>query len=734
MSNITKNDKPNVALKPLAIAISTAVALCSQTAIAEDVALPKLSIEDQQTHSYGAEKSSNIKQTQDLVDTPKTINIVNEQAIKDQGVTSLEDALRNVSGVSTFGAGEGGGGNITTADVVTIRGFDANGSIYTDGIREVAGYSRDLFNSEQVEVTKGSSSTLSGKGSAGGTVNITTKTAHLVKDTNSLGVSYDEGGLGRVTGDFNRVLSDTSAIRFNVMGQKGGDYWDNGEEEYQSAGFASSFYTEVREGTNVTFNVQHLRTDDTPALGFPTVTEEAAAATGLSEGTLPESLLDNYYGINGVDQDKVRATSATLVINHKLNDDWSIRNQTRIGKADREAYYSRPMFSSDDPTQVTYYRNDALYLKNDSAKNTLAVNQLDAIGQIDVAGMTHDLVVGTEVYRETEKVPTLDTSGVTLSSTTTDYANPNVTATGRIVEDGYTRDTRAIGLALYALDTITFNDQWQASAGARYEKYRVKGDFVSRGTALSGKADANLLSWNLGLNFKPTPNSTVYASFANAEQPLGSDLAFSGSNEEQLQQYVSLDPLESISAEIGTKWSIFDDRLLLSAALFETRKDVYDRDDDGNRTDGGEQQNRGIELSASGQITDHLNLLASFTHQDSEVTENNYRPEREGNGLSAAPKKSAALWMTYDAGPLVVGAGAEYNSGNIYWRGGEPFYDTGSVTLVNAMASYQFTDQLKAQLNVTNLTDKVYVTDISARGHYNVGSPRNIKLSLQYDF
>jgi len=129
---------------PLTLAISAAIALFAAQTHAETVDLPELEITEQAEQRYVVEKAASVKYTQPLVDTPKTINIVNEQVLQDQGITSLEDALRNVSGVSTFGAGEGGGGNVTTADAITIRGFDANGSIYSDGIRDVAGYSRDI--------------------------------------------------------------------------------------------------------------------------------------------------------------------------------------------------------------------------------------------------------------------------------------------------------------------------------------------------------------------------------------------------------------------------------------------------------------------------------------------------------------------------------------------------------------------------------------------------------------
>ena len=86
--------------------------------------------------------------------------MISERLLEDQGITNLNDALRNVAGVSTFGGGEGGGGVVSASDKVTIRGFDARSNIYVDGIRDIAGYSRDTFNYEAVEVIKGGSGSL----------------------------------------------------------------------------------------------------------------------------------------------------------------------------------------------------------------------------------------------------------------------------------------------------------------------------------------------------------------------------------------------------------------------------------------------------------------------------------------------------------------------------------------------------------------------------------------------
>lgn len=718
---------------PIAIAVSSALALMSSAALAaeqSDIELEQIEVVDTAQDGYVVKSAASAKYTQELVDTPQTINVVNEQVLEDQGITSLEDALRNVSGVSTFGAGEGGGGNVNTTDNVTIRGFDANGSIYSDGIRDVAGYSRDTFNTEQIEVAKGANGTISGKGSAGGSVNLVTKAANLRGDKNSISASYDEGDTARLTGDFNKVLSEDSALRLNLMTEQGGDYWDNGEEEYKSYAIAPSYFTKVSENTDLTINLMHMKQDNTPVIGLPFITETVATQTGLSEGMIAEQYWSNYYGVKGLDFEEVDATTLTAIINHQLNNRWAFRNQTRFGVTETKSIITRPWANSDG----TYSTERA---STNFSENQLAVSQFDFLGEIITGSIKHDLVVGAEIYQETQKTPNVSLDNVVRSQTSYDATNPGVTtATGSYTVDGYSKDATATGLAAYLSNTATLNDQLQLAGGVRLEKYKIDStQNVGRGssaTSVSAVDKSDLISWHTAINFKPTNNGSIYASFANNQEPNGNNLSLNGRSAEQVAEYTSLDPIESITAEVGTKWELFDDKLLLAAAVFQTRKDVYQTVDNVLEA-SGEQESKGVELSVTGQLTDTVSITATYTHQNAKVTESSSSDD-VGDGLSSAPEESASVWLSYKGEKLGLGLGAEYTSGNDYWRRSEVYFTTGEVTLVNAMASYAFTENLSAQLNISNLTDERYASDYSAKGHFLPGNPRNVKATVKYDF
>jgi catecholate siderophore receptor len=161
---------------------------------------------------YKVDRADSPKYTAPLLDTPKTVIVVPSQVIRESGSTTFAEALRTVPGI-TFGAGEGGN---PQGDRPFIRGFDAQGSTYIDGVRSVGGQSREIFAIEQIEVVKGGDSTMGGRGSAGGSLNLVSKLPHLGTDV--LGdFSYGTDDYKRATVDANYQIGDTAAIRVNGM-------------------------------------------------------------------------------------------------------------------------------------------------------------------------------------------------------------------------------------------------------------------------------------------------------------------------------------------------------------------------------------------------------------------------------------------------------------------------------------------------------------------------------------
>lgn len=726
--------------------ISSAIAFCIPfMAQAQDV--QELAVTEAKTVSeenYKVAETSNIKFTQSVANTPKTINVVSAQMLEDQGVTSLNDALRNVAGVSTFGGGEGGGGVISASDKVSIRGFDARSNIYVDGIRDIAGYSRDLFNYEQVEVIKGASSSLDGRSTGGGSLNLSTKRAHLSSFKSVTGQA-DSFGTARVTADINQKLSDNAAARVNLLYTDGGDVFDNGEENYQTLGAAVSGFYKVNNDTDLSLDVFLMEQDNTPVLGLPFLTASAAQATGKAEGPISSDLWDQYYSVKGRDFEEVSTQMYTLTINHQLNDTVSLRSQTRLGSNEKQSVLGRPWWNSDDEAHLlNATRTQALDEETD-----LFVTQLDSIFSFDTGNVSHDLVIGAEYATEektsfgvTSNYTYTDANGNTLDNPTIDpfnYSN-NILLQGGVERNGENTHGDASTIAFYAFDTIKLGSNLQLDVNARYDSFDISGSACGRRSGCASGLDAedSFLSYGAAVSYLFSNNGNVYLSYSNAQQPPGTELALSTTSAVN-----AIDPENAKTLELGTKWELFDQQLLVTAAVFSTTKDVVDSesitDSNGDSVTNyyltGEQESKGFEIGAVGKLSQNLSLSASFVSLDTEITQD-FTAETVGNGLQGAPDETASVWLSYAAleDKLNVGGGLNYNSGETFWRRNTAYFTVDSYTTAYFMASYQFSDALKLQLNVDNLTDEEYVTDYSAKGHFLPGNPRSVSVYAKYSF
>src|SRR5438067_4765927 len=159
--------------------------------------------------------SNNPKFTAPLLDTPKSVTVVPAEVLSQTAASSLTDALRTVPGI-TIGAGEGGN---PVGDNLFIRGYNAQSDTFVDGIRDPGSQSREIFDVEQVEVVKGPNSALGGRSSAGGGVNLITKTAQPY-DIDNASVGFGSDHYRRVTADLNRTLGQDAAFRLNLMGHE----------------------------------------------------------------------------------------------------------------------------------------------------------------------------------------------------------------------------------------------------------------------------------------------------------------------------------------------------------------------------------------------------------------------------------------------------------------------------------------------------------------------------------
>ncbi|MEL0029033.1 MAG: TonB-dependent receptor plug domain-containing protein, partial [Perlucidibaca sp.] len=321
--------------KPLVIAMmalpAAAFAADADTPQAPEQQLSEVVVTAAATPSYKAEKASSPKLTQSLKDTPRTISVVPESVIKDRGATTLGEVLRSVSGIS-MAAGEGG---TPAGDNLTVRGFSARTDIFVDGVRDIGGYTRDPFNLGSVEVSKGPSSSLTGRGSTGGSVNLVSKLPEREDFTSgSTGIGTDS--YVRQTFDINRVISDTAAARLNLMYQDN-DVPGRDNVENRRLGVAPSLQLGQGTDTRTTLSLLHLEGDNTPDYGIPFLrTNTTANGQAGSPSPVP---YDTWYGLNDKRYNRDRTTTdmVTLLVEHDINENQSVRQAFRYGHNDRDS-------------------------------------------------------------------------------------------------------------------------------------------------------------------------------------------------------------------------------------------------------------------------------------------------------------------------------------------------------------------------------------------------------------
>lgn len=744
-------------LSTLALAVSATLPLTAVHAETEKE-LTTVEVHGQERSAYKVDKASSVKLTQPIADTPKSITIISGDLLKEQGVTNLNDALRNVAGVSTFGGGEGGGGIISANDRVTIRGFDSSSNIYLDGIRDVAGYNRDLFNYENVEVIKGASGSLDGRSTGGGSVNLSTKRARL-DSFGSVTTSYDTLDTKRIALDANQEIGTNSAGRLNLLYSDGGDTFDNGIENYETLGAGGSLLFKLGNKTTLHTDVFLMKQDNTPLLGLPFVTKDASQGytdtttnvfypgNGMPEGPIASGRRDENFLVSGRDYEKVDTQMYTVELSHIVSDNLTVRSQSRYGQNDKDSVLSRAWWGKKGNVGLL----DATYTQAIDQENKLFVTQLDALINFEFAGMRHDLVAGIEYANEKRTTYNHDDSGYVYTDVNgndvtgaafidpRDPAGTAITVTGKAVRDGSAEKSDANTAALYLFDTVRLHEKLILDANLRYEDYSLEGSGKRRGRGnsridIDGKVDTSYLSGGVALTYKPVENGSVYLGYSDSKQPSNADLQIDD------EGYINkLKPQTAKTVELGSKWELFDQRLLLTGAVFQTEKTVFDTETDVNNVSrtylAGEQRARGFELSATGAITEDLSLLASYTKLKTKVTKD-FTAQAEGLGLQSSPEDTANLWLSYKtlSDALVLGAGLNYNSGETFWRRDTAYYVVDSYVTSNLMASYAATDALKLQFNINNLTDKDYVTDYSAKGHFMASAPRSYMLGLTYDF
>ncbi|WP_109124790.1 catecholate siderophore receptor Fiu [Dyella sp. C11] len=721
--------------------------------------LPGVQVEASAVSDYKVDNLQSSKYTQPILDTTQTVNVISKDLFLQQGATTLTEALRNSPGVGTFYVGENG--TTSTGDAIYMRGFDTSGSIFVDGVRDLGTISRDVFNTESVEVIKGPASTDNGRTAPTGAVNMVSKQPELGNGV-SASLSYGSADQRRVTADWNQTVSATSAFRLNVMGQ---DFGVPGRDKVENNrwGVAPEFAFGLGTPTRVYIDYMHIKQNNVPDGGVPTIGLPGYTSPDPKRPFLtdaPEVDSSNFYGTTA-DHDHVTADMFTVRLEHDFNEQMAFHNTLRWGRTFEDYLLTSFMGSAanlltpnpTDPSTWTIARSNPTF-KHQS--NRILTDQANLTWNFETGTITHNLSTGIELTQE--KATTIGI--VAMNGTTWPAANlydPNWNVTGLVYgQNGAYTDGQTDTASAYVFDTLKFGDKWQVNAGVRMDHYDT--DYSSTvacggrsgpacgtlptGSVVQGLTTTtgdNLWNWKLGVLYKPVPYGSFYVNYAvSAEPPGGNTLTLSSSTNSL--DNPNLEPERARTYEIGTKWELMDEKLLLTGALYQTTvsNDLVQDPVTLLYYQIGKKRVQGVELSAVGKITENWAVSAGFTTMNASVLSGTAVAEDGSSDLAYTPKKAFTSWTSYLLPfNLTIGGGARYN-GEMQ-RGtdsaiGTPAY-TKAYWVFDAFASYPINKNFDLRLNLYNLFDKDYVAAINKSGYrYTPGTPRSAMITANVRF
>ncbi|MFM5255161.1 TonB-dependent receptor [Aeromonas hydrophila] len=626
---------------------------------------------------------------------PQAIDSVKASELTAFGQPTLSEALTGIPGVNASGD--------TRFDGVNIRGFSASNDFYLDGFRDDMQYTRDLGNTERVEVLKGPAAVLYGRGSTGGIVNRVSKKPQkgLESSVSAQVGSFDSR---RLAADLNGEAGEQVQLRLNLA-QEDKDSFRNGVTSKRTL-LAPSVNWEINDKLNWLLQYERNEHDRTPDRGIPGVNGRPA--------DVPKEYVYSDTRRDFID-DVAQSTRSRLTWD--INDQWQLRQQ--LGYTSLDSQFDNTYVTSVKGDQVTRSR-----WQQDLKANSL-ISNTEAEGQLQTGPVEHRLLVGFEQNWQ-ERTPKLyqNATAIPAGNLYDPGTLPTYDGAMKLSSDA---NHKVRGYGLYVQDQLSLGD-WHLLAGLRRDDFTV----TSRRNDLNKEETVSVtsLSPRLGLVWNPIEEHAFYASYSKTFTPVGGELIGITPGDKNN----NLDPQHTRLYEGGVKSDWLDGRLATTLSLY--RLEMYNKRskdplDPTKVILTGLQRTEGIELSARAQLTDELYLRGGIAIQDAEQVK-----------ADADLQGKRPMNVSRQNGELFAG----YQSGKQGWFGetgvtavGDRFADNANTTTLpgyarfDARAGYRW-QQWETQLSVENLTDHDYFVSATSASQIMPGTPRQLHLSAAYRF
>lgn len=654
-----------------------------------------------------------------LIENPQSISVITRDQIDARQAQTLGEALRYSAGVR----GENFGPSNRT-DFYQIRGFDAqdNGT-FLNSLRYNTGYAGSAFETyglERFEILRGPTSVLYGQIAPGGLVN---QVQRRPTDT-------AQGEVRLTAGSFDRL---------QAQGYSSGRLTQDGTWSYAVTGLARSADTQVDESRDDRVFVAPALTwrpdNDTrvTALGYyqrdRTTGDQFLPYVGTVTELPTGSRISRSRFTGEQDFDKFDRTQYGVgyEAERRLDEVFSLRQNFRYAHTgvNWSQVYGVGLGADGRSLNRFAYRPDVDVNSVQVDNQAQARFRTGPVGHTVLAGFDYSQIF----YRNAQAfalASPLDLLSPRYGSAIPNLSPPNLNV--RQVTSQY---------GIYAQDQLRF-DRFVLTAGIRQDWALADvDDRTLAGNAAGRTREQNdsAFTWRAGLVYLAANGLAPYASYARSFQPqIGTDVRGNG-----------FDPLRGEQYEVGLKYQPTGVNSFVQVAAFHlTQKNTLTANPANTATQipVGAVRVRGVEVEGVASLTQGLNVIASYTYLDPEITEST-TPGEKGNRPNGVPLNSASLYADYTfkegSGPLTglgVGFGARFFSNTAANNTGGAVVP--SVTLFDAALRYdlgQLTANLQgfeAAVNASNLADTRYVSRCQTETSCFYGNRLNVLGSVSY--
>lgn len=655
-----------------------------------------------------------------LEQTPLSVNIISKEVLTQQQAISLEDALKNVSGVSKFGS-------YGLSDNINIRGFDiglAGGpeNYRVNGVMLRTPYSDYI---DQVQVLKGPASILYGDVEPGGIINYVTKKP-LGYDHASIELKLGEYGLFRPSMDIGGRVTDQVSYRLNTVFENSDSFRD--EVSNKQFMIAPGISWKASKNTQMDIEALFMENEVTLDWGMP---------LGLPLSQAEQLDESNFYGYpDGTSKGSNSMVTATL--NHRFSNSWQLRNVSSYSSQPRILHDVYPVYNSANDS-VDFSWGD---YKERSQTKTFS-NFLNVSGEITTGSINHKLLAGIDISYTSRPVAYNFTWPVPFS---TSLENPEwenlALSTAPALNTDELPFTQRIGVNVQDLVSL-LDDKLHVLIGGRFSQF-------TDGTKYTGDAEEpadysdekeSKFSPRIGFTYEMIDGTSLYGSYAES---------FSSITPDPGRGLTNPKPLLGDQIEFGVKQSLLNERLGITFSYFDlNRKNVLQFDiidQNGSITDpdnfranqSGEHNSRGMEFDLNGKLSRNWQLLTALSYFKTEVISevvqsgNSEPTDYAGKELPNNPNTKLSVWSYYTFEQFIPGmslGGGFFYQGDMYGDRLNTAANTiDAFSRVDLLLGYEY-KHMKFQLNVNNVGNtKTFQRSIF--GSYVPQYPRRIIASV----